>query len=224
MPTASQAIEESAEEAPPKPSLGLRLKRLLVAPLLLLRRLRKPAPAEAAEEDDAPPSRGRERGRKEEAEEAEAVPARPPLWRRALSYAVVFALGAAAAGGAVFWLSGQVIARQAAIMAEQETDIERLRGVLAGYDRMMLQNKKKLEEEQGRRAEAENLLSIAQTNLARQAAPPASVAPSNTAGSAGTRPTARGGSAGSRDKTGDCTLRPGAAGSTLKGCLEEFNR
>jgi len=220
MPTASQAIEESAEEAPPKPSLGLRLKRLLIAPLLLLRRLRKPAPAEAAEEDDAPPVRGRERGRKEEAEEAEAVPARPPLWRRALPYAVVFALGAAAAGGAVSWLSGQAIARQAAIMAEQETDIERLRGVLAGYDKMMLQNRKKLEEEQGRRAEAENRLSIAQTDLARQAAPPAPVANGGT----GTRPASRGGSAGSRDKTGDCTLRPGAAGSTLKGCLEEFNR
>ncbi|MBM3392518.1 MAG: hypothetical protein FJY34_11195 [Betaproteobacteria bacterium] len=213
MPTASQAIEESADEAAPKPSLGLRLKRLLVAPLLLLRRLRKPAPAADAEEDDAPPARGRGRGRDEDAEEAGAGPAGPPLWRRALPYAVVFALGAAAAGGAVSWLSGQVIARQAEAMSAQDDEIVRLKGVLAGYDRMMLQNKKKLEEEQGRRAEAENRLSIAQTNLARQAAPPAASSASTATGSAG-----------SRDKTGDCTLRPGAAGSTLKGCLEEFNR
>ncbi len=219
MSTASQAIEESADEAPQKPSLGLRLKRLLVAPLLLLRRLRKPAPAAEAEEDDAPPARERGRGREEDAEEAETAPAGPPLWRRALPYAVVFALGAAAAGGAVSWLSGQVIARQATIMAEQEADIARLRGVLIGYDKMMLQNKKKLEEEQGRRAEAENRLAMAQTDLARRTAPRETATAPGPAGTRGgaTRPVDPG-------RTGDCTLRPGAAGSTLKGCLEEFNR
>ena len=221
MSTASDTVDESGEEAPPKPSLGLRLKRLLVAPLLLLRRLRKPAAAEAAEEDDAPRARGRDRGRgRDEAEEeTEAVPAGPPLWRRALPYAIVFALGAAAAGGAVSWLSGQVIARQSAQIAEQEDDIARLKGVLAGYDKMMLQNRKKFEEEQGRRAEAENRLAMAQTDLARRAAPRETAAtpgPASPRGAAA-RPADPG-------KTGDCTLRPGTAGSTLKGCLEDFNR
>lgn len=219
MSSASHTVEEPDEEAPPKPSLGLRLKRLLVAPLLLLRRLRKPAPAEAAEEDDAPPARRRARGREVEAEEAEATPAGPPLWRRALPYAIAGALGAAAAGGAVSWLSGQIIARQSAQIAGQEDDIARLRGVLAGYDKMMLQNKKKLEEEQGRRAEAENRLAMAQTDLARRAAPRETAAAPGTASPRGAaaRPADPG-------KTGDCTLRPGTAGSTLKGCLDEFNR
>jgi hypothetical protein len=214
--TASNTVEDSDDETPPKPSLGLRLKRLLVAPLLLLRRLRRTAPAEAAADDEASPVRGR--GREWESEEAVAVPAGPPLWRRALPHAIVFALGAAAAGGAVSWLAGQVIARQSALIAEQETDIARLRGVLAGYDRMMLQSRKKLEEEQGRRAEAENRLAMAQTDLARRAAPRETAA---GPGPGGTRAAARPADPG---RTGDCTLRPGTAGSTLKGCLEEFNR
>lgn len=210
MSTASETVDEAQEGTTPRPSLVLRLKRLLVAPLLLLRRLRQRKTADTPDEDAAP---GRSRSRREEAEAVDAAPAGPPLWRRALPYAVVFALGAMAAGGAVSWLSGQIIARQSAGLAELEEEVTRLKGVLAGYDRMMLQNRKKLEEEQGRRAEAENRLGMAQTDLARrQQAPPASA------------PGARPAAGGAQGKAVDCTLRPGSVGSTLKGCIEEFNR
>ena len=217
MSTASETVDEVEEAAALRPSLVLRLKRLLVAPLLLLRRLRKPAQAEEAMADDASPARGRDRGRgrDEEAEEAEAVPAGPPRWRRALPYAIVFALGAAAAGGTVSWLAAQVIARQSAQIDTQEADIARLKGVLAGYDKMMLQNRKKLEVEQGRRAEAENRLAMAQADLLGQ--PPAA------AGRSGGAPGASRNAAGS-GKMADCTLRPGSAGATLKDCLADFNR
>lgn len=214
--TASDTVDETEEEAAPRPSLALRLKRLLVAPLLLLRRLRRP-PAEADESGEKPQGRARDRRRDEE-EEAAELPAGPPLWRRALPSLVALLLGAAAAGGAVSWLSGQVIARQSGELSAQEEEIARLKGVLAGYDRMMLQNKKKLEEEQGRRAEAENRLAIAQTDLARRAAPRDAAGPGASGARSGTvRPADPG-------KTGDCTLRPGSAGSSLKSCLEEFNR
>lgn len=217
MSTASETVDEVEEAAALRPSLVLRLKRLLVAPLLLLRRLRKPAQAEEAMADDASPARGRDRGRgrDEEAEEAEAVPAGPPRWRRALPYAIVFALGAAAAGGTVSWLAAQVIARQSAQIDTQEADIARLKGVLAGYDKMMLQNRKKLEVEQGRRAEAENRLAMAQTDLLRQ--------PQASSGRSGSAQGASRNAAGS-GKMADCTLRPGSAGTTLKDCLAEFNR
>ena len=209
MSTASHTVDEPAEEAAPKPGLGLRLKRLLVAPLLLLRRLRKPAPAEAAEED-APPARGRERRREEEAEEADAAPAGPPLWRRALPYLRAALAGAASAGGATAWLSAQVVSRQSAELEAQEEEIARLKGVLAGYDKMMLKSSKKLETEQGRRAEAENRLSQAQTDLLRQPPPRENTGAASPGGAGG--------------KAADCTLKPGSVGSTLKSCLEEFNK
>ncbi len=216
MSTVSETIDEAAGEAVPKPSLVLRLKRLLVAPLLLWHRLRRPLPAAATEKaEDAPPARAHDRRGDEKADETAEVPAGPALWRRALPLVLACALGAIAAAGAASWLTGRIIVRQTGLLSAQEAEIVRLKGVLAGYDRMMLQNKKKLEEEQGRRAEAENRLAQAQSDLARRL-PPADAAAGLRAGPAGGRPGA--------GKTGDCTLHPGSIGSTLKGCLEEFSR
>jgi len=211
--TASETVDETEEDAAPRPSLVLRLKRLLVAPLLLLRRLRRPkAVAEGEEAEGAEPD-ARNARREEGDEEAEA-PAAPPRWRRLLPYGLALLAGAGAGGGGISWLSAQVIARQAAELGEQEEEVARLKGVLAGYDQLVLQNKKKLEEEQGKRVELENRLALAQADLARQPPPVTSSAsapgPSKNAAGAG--------------KAGDCTLRPGSIGDTLKGCLEEFNR
>lgn len=211
MSTASETVDAASEEAAPRPSLVLRLKRLLAGPLLWLRHLRRRKQTEV--EEDVPPARARDR--REESEEAEEIPAGPPLWRRALPYVLVLLAGAAAGGGAVYWLSAQIIAHQSIHLAEQDEEVTRLKGVLAGYDRMMLQSKKKLDEEQGKRAEVENRLSMAQTDLAQRQA--------SAAAAPGARPE-KGGSASAPGKTGECTLHPGTIGSTLKGCLEEFNR
>ena len=211
MSTASDIIAESEAEAAPRPGLALRLKRLLAAPILLLRRLRQPHAGTQAGEAEA-----EERDlRDETADENAEASAAPPPWRRLLPYGLVLLAGAAAGGGALYWLSAQAIARQAAEIDEQQSEVARLKGLVAGYDKMMLQTRKKLEEEQGKRAELENRLAMAQADLLRQPQAPsgrnsaASNASHNAAGSG---------------KTADCTLRPGTIGSTLKSCIEEFNR
>lgn len=208
------AASESDEEAAPRPGLALRAKRLLTAPLLLLRRLRRPkaAPEHGVSEEAKP--RARNTGR-EETDEAEQTPAAPSLWRRALPYGLVLLAGAVGGGSAVYWLSAQVIALQAAELGEQNDDLTRLKGVLAGYDKMVLQNHKKLEAEQGKRAEIENRLAIAQTDLTRRP-PPGETRNTGTQGPAS--------NASGAGKAADCTLRPGSVGSALKACLEEFNR
>ena len=214
MPTASETVDETDEEAAPRPSLVLRLKRLLSAPFLLLGRLRRSrAELEETEAEEARPDRRDARREETEAEtEAQAV---PPLWRRLLPYGLLLLAGASAGGGGIYWLSAQEIARQSTALDERQDEIARLKGVLAGYDKMVLQNHKKLEAEQGKRAEIENRLSMAQADLTRRPAPREAPAASSAPGQR--NPTEAG-------KTGDCTLRPGSVGSTLKSCLEEFNR
>lgn len=204
------AASESAEEAAPRPGLVLRAKRLLIAPLLLLRRLRRAKAAPESEETEAPKPRARSAGREETREEVQA-PAAPPLWRRMLPYGLVLLTGAVAGGGAIYWLSAQIIAFQSAELGEQDEEIARLKGVLAGYDKMMLKNSRKLEDEQGKRAEIENRLAIAQTDLTRRP-PPGEGRATGAQAAAGA------------GKAADCTLRRGSIGSTLKACLEEFNR
>ena len=209
MSTASETVDEAEDGAIPRPGLVLRLKRLLAAPLLLLRRLRQPK-AEAEEEtaEAMPDRRG---ARCEEVDEATEIPAAPPPWRRLLPYGLVLLAGAGAGGGGMYWLSAQVIARQTAELDEQQEEVARLKGVLAGYDQLVLQNRRKLEEEQSRRVALENRLAMAQADLTRQPAAGGRGAPAQAA-------------AGQPGKAGDCTLRPGSIGSTLKDCLAEFNR
>ena len=208
------AASESDDDAASRLGLVLRAKRLLIAPLLLLRRLRRPKAAPESEASEEAKPRTRNAGR-EETDEAEQAPAAPPLWRRALPYGLVLLAGAVGGGSAVYWLSAQVIALQAAELGEQNDDLTRLKGVLAGYDKMVLQNHKKLEAEQGKRAEIENRLAIAQTD--RTGRPP----PGETRNTGTQGPAKNASGAG---KAADCTLRPGSVGSTLKACLEEFNR
>jgi hypothetical protein len=211
--TASETVDETGAEAPPRPGLVLRLKRLLAAPVLLLRRLRRRQAETEGEEAEGTEAGARGAGREETTEET-AAPTAPPLWRRLLPYGLILLAGAAAGGGAINWLSAQVIARQAAELGEQQAEVERLKGLVAGYDKLTLQNKKKLEEEQGRRAELENRLALAQADLIRQPSPAAS-RPGTARPSAGQA---------EADKSGNCTLRPGTVGNTLKDCLAEFNR
>ena len=206
MSTASETVDESEAEAAPRPGLVLRLKRLLAAPLLLLRRLRRPKAGTYGEEADA--DRGDE-------EDAAGSPAAPPLWRRLLPYGLVLLAGAAAGGAAIYGLSAQVVARQAAELNARQDEAMRLKGVLAGYDKLMLQTRKKLEEEQGKRAELENRLAMAQSDLLRPSQPPAGRGGGDQGASR---------SAAVTGKMADCTLRPGSAGATLKDCLAEFNR
>lgn len=186
MTTASETIDEAEEEAAPRPGHVLRLKRLLAAPmrlLRLLRRLRRPG----AETDEAA----------------------APAWRRLLPYGCMLLAGAAAGGGAGYWLTAHALARQAAALDAQQAEIARLKGLLAGYDSLILQHRKKLEAEQGRRIELENRLAMAQAELTR---PP--LAAGRGTASPATIPA----------KAGDCTLRGSSIGDALKGCLSEFNR
>lgn len=209
MSIASETIDETEAAASPRPSLALRLKRLVAAPLLLLHRLHRPPAQGGDEAADAEQARGERGGA---AVEDEAIAAGPSLWRRLLPYGAVLLAGIGAGGGTVYWLSVQAISRQTAALNEQQAEAARLRGVLAGYDKMMLQNRKKLDEELSRRVEAENRLAVAQADLTRQA--PAAGNRRN-----GAQP----GNAAGAGKMADCTLSPGSIGSTLKGCLEEFN-
>ncbi len=224
MSAASKTVDEPAEEAAAPPSLALRAKRLLIAPLLLLKRLRRPKAVKQSEEaEEAQPRAGN--ARRGASEETETAPAAAlPLWRRLLPYGLLLLAGTAAGGGAIYWLSAQVIAHQSTELSEQADDIARLKGVLAGYDRMMLENHRKLETEKGKRAELGNRLAIAQSDLTRRPPPrEAPAAPSVAAPSASGQPSPARGQT-EAGKTGDCTLRPGSIGSTLKSCLEEFNR
>lgn len=214
MSAASDIVDETEAEAAPRPGLVVRLKRLLAAPWLLLRRLRR-ARADAEEIEAAEDEPVRRDAQHDATEEETEAPAAPSRWRRLLPYALVLLAGTAAGGGTLYWLSAQVIARQAAELDAQQSEVARLKGLVAGYDKLTLQNKKKLEEEQGKRAELENRLAMAQAELTRPP-PPAAVR------SAGAAPAA--GRAADPGKAADCTLRPGTIGSTLKSCLEEFNR
>lgn len=215
MGNSPSAASESDEETAPRPGLVLRAKRLLIAPLRLLRRLRRSKAAPEHEISEEAKPRARNAGREETGEAEQAPAAAPPLWRRALPYGLVLLAGAVGGGSAVYWLSAQVIALQAAELDEQNDDLTRLKGVLAGYDKMVLQNHKKLEAEQGKRAEIENRLAIAQTDLTRRP-PPGETRNTGTQGPAS--------NANGAGKAADCTLRPGSVGSALKACLEEFNR
>lgn len=209
MSTASETADEAEEGAMPRPSLALRLKRLLAAPVLLLRRLRQHGAEPGEETAEATPDRRDARG--EEVDDAAEAPAAPPAWRRLLPYGLVLLAGAGAGGGGMHWFSAQVIARKTAELGEQQAEVVRLKGLVAGYDQLVLQNRKKLEEEQSRRVMLENRLAMAQADLTRQ--PPS--------GGRGAQAQAATGQPG---KAGDCTLRPGSVGSTLKDCLAEFNR
>lgn len=209
----NETIDESADEAPARPSLVLmRVKRLLIAPLLLIRRLRRAradediGAAAMAEPQNRP-------GRRGQLEESDAPPdAAPPLWRRALPYGLVLLAGGAAGGGAMYWLSARIVAHQSAELGAQADEISRLKGLLAGYDKLVLENNRKLESERGKRAELGNRLAIAQTDLARRPLP------KNVGNPGVAERTAAGG------QGADCTLRPGGGiGNTLKACLEEFN-
>ncbi len=210
MSAASKTVDEPAEEATPPPGLALRAKRLLIAPLLLLRRLRRTkASDEDAEAEAAPP--GARDTRRSEADEAEAAPATPAWWRRLLPYGLTLLAGIVAGSGGIYWFSARIIAHQSASLSEQGDEITRLKGVLAGYDKLMLESHRKLEAEKGKRAELGNRLAIAQSDLTRRP-PPEDHRDPGVSGHAGA------------DKALDCTLRPGSIGSTLKACLEEFNR
>ena len=215
MSATSKTVDEPAEEAAAPPSLALRAKRLLIAPLLLLRRLRQPKVAE--EREDAEEARpGARSARRDASDETDKAPvAAPPLWRRLLPYGLVLLAGTAVGGGAIYWLSAQVITHQSAELSEQQDEVTRLKGVLAGYDKLTLENHKKLEAEKGKRAELGNRLAIAQSDLTRR--PPSEDGRGTGAGGSS-------GNAADAGKTADCTLRPGSIGSTLKACLEEFNR
>ena len=96
MSAASKTVDEPAEEAAPPPGLALRAKRLLIAPLLLLGRLRQSKASETDEEAEAVPPAPRN-ARRSEADEAEAAPAAPPWWRRLLPYGLVLLAGTVAA-------------------------------------------------------------------------------------------------------------------------------
>jgi hypothetical protein len=211
--TASETADEADEVAAPRPSLVLRLKRLLAAPLLLRRLRQSKAEAEEEAAEAVPDRRGT---RRQESDEEAEVPAAPSRWRRLLPYGLILLAGVVVGGGTIYWLSAQVIARQSAELGEQQAEVERLKGLVAGYDKLTLQNKKKLEEEQSKRAELENRLSMAQADLLRQP----SAAESRT-GAASRKPPA---AAAEASKGGNCTLRPGTIGGTLKDCLAEFNR
>ena len=52
-------------------------------------------------------------------DEDAGVRAAPPRWRRLLPYGLVLLVGIAAGGGTLYWLSAQVIARQAAELDAQ---------------------------------------------------------------------------------------------------------
>ncbi|MBX3647090.1 MAG: hypothetical protein KF853_07180 [Rhodocyclaceae bacterium] len=210
MSAASKTVDEPAEEAAPPPGLALRAKRLLIAPLLLLGRLRQSKASETDEEaEDVPPDP--RNARRSEADEAEAAPAAPPWWRRLLPYGLVLLAGIVAGGGGIYWLSAQIISHQAAALTEQDDEIARLKGVLAGYDRLMLENHRKLEAEKGKRAELGNRLAIAQSDLTRR------TPPEDDHGTDATGHAVPG-------KGLDCTLRAGSISGTLKACLKEFNR
>lgn len=212
MSTASETIDEAEDEPAPRPSLVLRLKRLLAAPVLLLRRLRRPQAEAGGEEEAAAPD-----ARREESSDEAGAPTAPPPWRRLLPYGLVLLAGAAAGGGLNYWLSAQVVSRQAAVLGEQQAEIERLKGLVAGYDKMILKNQKKLEEEQGKRVALENRLATAQADLMRQPPAPAESRADAAARKPAASPTDPG-------KGGNCMLRPGTIGSSLKDCLAEFNR
>lgn len=209
MSAASKAIDEPAEDASPQPGLALRARRLLIAPLLLLRRLRRTKASEGNGEAEAAPPDPRS-ARRREADEAETSPAAPPWWRRLLPYGLVLLAGTVAGGGGIHWLSAQIVSHQAAALAQQDDEIARLKGMLAGYDKMMLDSHRKLEAEKGKQAELGNRLAIAQSDLAQR--------PQRE----GNRHAGAAAQAGA-GKTLDCTLRPGSIGSALKACLEEFN-
>ena len=186
---ASETVDGAEEEAAPRPGPVLRLKRLLAAPLPLLR-LRRPG----AETDEAATTA--------------QTPAIAPAWRRLLPYGCVLLAGAVAGGGAGYGLSAHAIARQATALDAQQAEVARLKGLLAGYDTLIQQNRKKLEAERVRRVELENRLAMVQAELRR---PPAA---GRGKAAPATMPA----------KAGDCTLRGDSIGDALKGCLSEFNR
>jgi tRNA A37 N6-isopentenylltransferase MiaA len=105
-----------------------------------------------------------------------------------LPYLLAALAGAASAGGATAWLSAQVVSRQSAELEAQEEEIARLKGVLAGYDKMMLKSSKKLDD--GTRAAGRGGKQVV-ASPDRPAAPAAAAREHGRAASPGSAPAAR---------------------------------
>ncbi|MCZ7653778.1 MAG: hypothetical protein M5R42_05085 [Rhodocyclaceae bacterium] len=210
MSAASKTVDEPAEEAAPPPGLALRAKRLLIAPCFCsgdcarARHRKRTKKRKPCRRPRATPGAAKRMKRK-----------RRPRHRRggaaSCPYGLVLLAGTVAGGGGIYWLSAQIISHQAAALTEQDDEIARLKGVLAGYDRLMLENHRKLEAEKGKRAELGNRLAIAQSDLTRR------TPPEDDHGTDATGHAVPG-------KGLDCTLRAGSISGTLKACLKEFNR
>ncbi|HMM54438.1 MAG TPA: hypothetical protein PKC23_05425 [Candidatus Desulfobacillus sp.] len=201
MSTAEETADAPPLAAARRSNTVIRLKRLLAFPLLLWQRWQDRREAQPSGEEEASGS----------ADEA-AAGAKAEL--RLLPYAIVLLAGIAAGAGVAYGLTAHALAEQAAALQAAQGETVRLKTQLSGHDKQMLEGRKKFEEEQIRRVEAENRLAIAQADLARLQA-------GDNPGSA--KPAGSGEQASRTANSIDCTLRAGSAGSTLKDCLKAFN-
>ncbi len=209
-----EAVEQTPEnedyEAPPD-GLPARLKAALRAGIFTLRRVKQGvaarfqrAPAEAEEKaEDARADKG-VRDRADESEVVEETGASPrKLWVSLLIYSSVLLVGAGTGGGyAYYYLSTMLTTRS--------DEIVRLRSEITQQTKYAAESKKKVDAEQAKRISAENRLALMLANRENPNAPSQEGGPA-TRSAADTR-------------VGNCQLRSGAIGATLKDCIADFNR
>jgi len=218
-----EAIADDEERDAPPDGLPARLKRLLRAVIVAMRRVKQAiaarfqrAPAEGEEEAEADESHVDSRSasrpdshrntRADETDEAEEPVAAPRSWWRSLAiYASVLLIGAGAGGsGAYYYLSD--------LIATRSVEITRQRNEIVRQAKYVAEAKRKIEAQQAKRIEAENRLALM---LADGKIPQAGLAAGDSAGS----------SQGAADPhNGNCKLRSGDVGASLKDCIADFNR
>jgi len=206
--------------------------RLLAWRAALTRRFkRSPGAGDAAAAETAP-TRSERAPPQAGAGDGGTTETRTPRWRRlAISAAAVLLCVSAGAGLAYLGLSRQLAAR-AAELAHQASEIARQEVEIVQRDDSLAAKSKEIEQQKETLKAAEAQVSrLAAAATAAAAVPPAdapvSVAARVELPAAAPLPMRRpaadvstGGSAGA----GDCTVKPGSVATTLKRCIDDFNR
>lgn len=191
----------------------------------LFGRLRRKSGDEAAEVEEARPVSSRI-AEADGVDEEESAPAPRNRRRGLLIYGSVLLAGAAAGGTAAYLMLSKIVLAQSEEIGRQQEEIGKQKTLLTGYEKILVLDHrkledhekalaldlKKLEERQARLVEAEKQLAqLRQDHAASTYRPDQAPSAGNKAQAGATR-------------TGDCELRPGSIGDTLKNCIKEFNR
>ena len=214
-----------------------RFAQLRVAAASVLGRLRGGHAAGAGESESPARTAGESGHRADRAAAPESTapdnPA-PRRWRRLPAYVAAILAGALVAGAGAYWFFSGHLDRQAAETKRQQDELARQQALVAGYEKILVQESRKAESERERLISREKSLDREQRQLAQDRAgleeaskqfarlpdPPGS--PFRAGASTAAAPPTKASSG--TPAAGNCEVHAGSVSTSLKACIDEFNR